>query len=84
MFTSIFRAYGMQRREQLGSRKAVDTDKAHVGATHTMLHNIRTHLTGYSGLCPLPPAGDAGVISHVSRKKRVCAVHVHDEDRILD
>jgi hypothetical protein len=23
-------------------------------------HNIRMHLTGYSGLRPLPPAGDAG------------------------
>jgi len=25
-----------------------------------MPHNIRMHLTGYSGLPPLPPAGDAG------------------------
>jgi hypothetical protein len=25
-----------------------------------MPHNIRMHLTGYSGLRPLPPAGDAG------------------------
>jgi hypothetical protein len=25
-----------------------------------MPHNIRMHLTGYSGLCPLPLAGDAG------------------------
>jgi len=24
-----------------------------------MPHNIRMHLTGYSGLCPPPPAGDA-------------------------
>jgi len=24
-----------------------------------MPHNIRMHLTGYSGLRPLPPAGDA-------------------------
>lgn len=25
-----------------------------------MTPNIRMHLTGYSGLRPLPPAGDAG------------------------
>jgi hypothetical protein len=25
-----------------------------------MPHNIRMHMTGYSGLRPLPPAGDAG------------------------
>lgn len=25
-----------------------------------MPHNNRMHLTGYSGLCPLPPVGDTG------------------------
>ena len=25
-----------------------------------MTHNLRVHLTGYSWLRPLPPAGDAG------------------------
>jgi len=25
-----------------------------------MPHNMRMHLTGYSGLRPLPPAGNAG------------------------
>jgi hypothetical protein len=30
-----------------------------VAALTKMPHNIRMHLTGYSGLRPLPPAGDA-------------------------
>jgi hypothetical protein len=31
-----------------------------VAALTKMPHNFRMHLTGYSGLRPLPPAGDAG------------------------
>src|SRR5262245_8786699 len=35
--------------------------------------NIRMHLAGYSGLCPLPPAGNAGRSAH-GRRGRGAAV----------
>jgi len=37
-----------------------------------MQHNIRMHLTGYSGLRPLPPAGDAGRSASSYRPKETC------------
>jgi hypothetical protein len=38
-----------------------------VAALTKMPHNIHIHLTGYSGLRPVPPAGDAGRYSEAGR-----------------
>jgi len=42
-----------------------------VAAATKMPHNIRIHLTGYSGLRPPPPAGDAGRYADYNKEENV-------------